>query len=228
MRVRTILASAGVLLTAGAIAFVVGAEPIRERRAPASVVFVCRNGVAMSVWSAAYFNRLAAARGIRERAVARAAIPSFTEVPLRMAFALAIDGFRLDGFRPRVVSAEDVRVAERVVAIDTELPSDAGPSEDQVEVWQGFPPMREQYFPSRDALKSRVEALVERLTASSRRSEGVRPPSASRARERADLRPEVVRPRGPSTHSKIRAAVPHPRPREGTRDVQARAELSEA
>lgn len=31
------------------------------------------------------------------------------------------------------------------------------------EVWQGFPPMREQYFPSRRALKARVEALVARL-----------------------------------------------------------------
>ena len=109
------------LLLGGAIAFVVRAEPIAEVRAPAPVVFVCRNGVAMSVWSAAYFNRLAAARDLRERAIARASVPSFTEVPFRMAFALAIDGFRLDGYRPRVISADDVRSAELVVAIDTRV-----------------------------------------------------------------------------------------------------------
>lgn len=169
MKPKRVLASAGVLLLGAAVTFVATAEPITEVRAPAPVVFVCRNGVAMSVWSAAYFNRLAAARGLRERAIARASVPSFTAVPFRMAFALAIDGFRLDGYRPRVISPDDARSAELVVAIDTELPSDAVPSGDHTEVWQGFPPMREQYFPSREALKARVEALVERLAGASAR-----------------------------------------------------------
>jgi protein-tyrosine-phosphatase len=163
MRVKRVLASAGVILLAVAVTLVVRAEPIPEARSPAPVVFVCLNGVAMSVWSAAYFNRLAAARGIPERAIARASIPSFTDVPFQMAFALSLDGFRLDGYRPRVISPEDARGADLVVAIDTQLPPDARPSDEHTEVWQGFPPMREQYFPSRKALKARVEALVERL-----------------------------------------------------------------
>jgi hypothetical protein len=100
-----LVAFAGLLLLGGVIAFVVRAEPIAAVQGPSPVVFVCRNGVAMSVWSAAYFNRLAAARGLRERASARASLPTFTEVPFRMAVALAIDGFRLDGLRPRVISA---------------------------------------------------------------------------------------------------------------------------
>jgi protein-tyrosine-phosphatase len=166
MKVRTVVAVAAALLLGGAIAFVIKAEPIPEVREPAPVVFVCRNGVAMSVWSAAYFNRLAAARHLPVRAIARASIPSFTDVPFRMAFALALDGFRLDGFRPRVISAADVRGAELVVAIDTELPLVSGASASATEVWQGFPPMREQYFPSRKALKARVEALVDRLAGS--------------------------------------------------------------
>ena len=164
MRSR-LVAFAGVVLLGGAATLVVRAEPITEARAPAPVVFVCRNGVAMSVWAAAYFNRLAAARGLRERAIGRAAIPSFSDVPFRMAFALALDGFRLDGYRPRVVSSDDIRAAELVVAIDTELPDDTRASGPAPEVWNGFPPMREQYFPSREALKARVEALVERFAA---------------------------------------------------------------
>jgi hypothetical protein len=163
---------AGSLLVGGSIARVVTAEPITEARASAPVVFVCRNGVAMSVWAAAYFNRLAARRGLPERAIARASIPSFTDVPANMSFALLLDGFRLDGFRPRVISADDVSDAELVVAIDTELPPEARAIDSVIRVWDGFPPMREQYFPSRAALRGRVEALVEQLdVADSRRVE---------------------------------------------------------
>lgn len=165
MRTKPVLAGGGVLLLAGVLTFAVRAEPITAARAPAPILFVCRNGVAMSVWSAAYFNRLAAERHLRQRAIARASIPSFTDVPFRMAFALAVDGFRLDGYRPQVVSAADTRDAEVVINIDTELPADARVSEARTEVWNGFPPMREQYFPSRRALKAKVEALVDRLAA---------------------------------------------------------------
>jgi hypothetical protein len=118
----------------------------------------------MSVWSAAYFNRLAAARRLRTRAVARASVPSLNPVPFRMAAALALDGFRLDGYRPRVISADDAGSAELIVNIDTELPRDASASDSPIEIWKGFPPMRERYFASRKVLKSKVEALVERLT----------------------------------------------------------------
>jgi hypothetical protein len=155
-----------VLVLVIGVAFASGSDPVQDPRRPAPVVFVCLNGVAMSVWSAAYFNRLAAEHGLRERAVARAAIPSFREVPLRMRFALALDGFRLDGYRPQVIDAADAQGAELVVVIDTELPQEAVvPDAARSELWQGFPPMREQYFTSRAALEQRVELLVERLAA---------------------------------------------------------------
>jgi protein-tyrosine-phosphatase len=167
-RGRRIVAGVVAAALGSVVAFALRAEPIPEVRTPAPVMFVCRNGVAMSVWAAAYFNRLAAARGLRARATARAAVPSFTDVPLRMAVALAVDGFRLDGYQPRVISAADVRHAELVVAIDTALPADALPGDPQTEQWAGFPPMREQYFPSRRAIKARVEALIERLARAER------------------------------------------------------------
>jgi len=166
MKTRTSLGVAFALVVATGVAVASRSDPVQGAGGSAPVVFVCRNGVAMSVWSAAYFNRLAAERGLRERAVARAALPSYREVPLRMRFALALDGFRLDGYQPRVVDAADARSAELLVAIDTELPPETlvgdGP---RSELWQGFPPMREQYFPSRAALEERVEALVARLAA---------------------------------------------------------------
>jgi hypothetical protein len=131
----------------------------------ASIVFVCQNGVAMSVWSALTFDRLAAERGLPVRAVSRAAAPTFTRVPLRMKLALWLDGYHVGGYQPRVISAADVRGAERVILIDTELPLSAFTPDAAIETWAGFPPMREQYFASRAALQTRVEALVARLAA---------------------------------------------------------------
>jgi len=166
MTTRFTLAICGVLLLAGAATLAARTEVARiERNDERPVVFVCLNGVAMSVWSAAYFNRLAAARGLPERAIARASIPSYTAVPLSMKLGLAIDGFRVGDFRPLVMDEEDARSAALVVAIDTELPERARSTHSVVERWNGFPPMREQYFPSRAALKMRVERLVERLAA---------------------------------------------------------------
>lgn len=168
MKTASAVGLALVLLVGGGVAFLAGAEPIPAVTEPAPVVFVCRNGVAMSVWSAAYFNRLAAARGLRQRAISRAAMASYRVVPLNMTVALALDGFRLDGYRPEVVSGADAAAAELIVAIDSELPEAVRPHAPSTEVWRGFPPMRERYFPSRAALKTRVEALVERLAAASR------------------------------------------------------------
>lgn len=135
----------------------------RER---ASIVFVCQNGVAMSVWSAHTFDRLAAKRGLRVRAASRAAAPTFTRVPLRMKLGLALDGYRVGGYRPQVISAEDVGRAERVILIDTELPPSPSATGAAVERWGGFPAMRDQYFASRAALQTRVEDLVSGLAAS--------------------------------------------------------------
>lgn len=170
MKLKSVLVIGLPLLLAGSVAFaMMRAQPIGEAGDPAQVVFVCRNGVSMSVWSAAYFNRLAAERGLRQRASARAAIPSYTDVPFRMVFALAVDGFRLDGYRPHVVSPEDVREAMRIVVVqgtdDTVLPPDVQATRRDSEVWQGFPAMRDRYFPSRAALRAKVEDLVERLAA---------------------------------------------------------------
>ena len=139
--------------------------PQEEVPGDARIVFVCENGVAMSVWSASYFNRLAAERGLSERAISRASTPSYREVPLRMVFALALDRYRLHGYRPRVIDASDARDARLVVLIDAELPETARDPGAATEPWSGFPPMREQYFASRAALAQRVEALIERIAA---------------------------------------------------------------
>lgn len=155
-----------VSLAALASALRPSSEPAGGLDEDASIVFVCRNGVAMSVWSALTFNRLAAERGLPVRAGSRAALSAYTEIPWRMRLALVLDGFRIAGYRPRVISTEDVQRAERVVLIDTALPETASSRGAAIESWGGFPPMREEYFASRAALRARVEELVERIAAS--------------------------------------------------------------
>jgi len=64
-----------------------------------------------------------------------------------------------------VISSADVRQAKRVILIDSELPPSVSPSGATVERRGRFRPMREQYFPSRAALRAKVEDLVARLAA---------------------------------------------------------------
>ena len=154
------------VLAAAGFTAISQADPVREAGRHGSLVFVCPNGVSMSVWSAAYFNRLAATQGLRQRAIARAALPTYTEVPFRMRIALAADGFRLNGYRPRVIDEGDTRNAELIILIEdgTRLPSRVHVDDAiRAEQWTGFPPMRDRYFVSRAALKERVEALAARL-----------------------------------------------------------------
>lgn len=175
MRIRRLIVAIAVpvLLALTGLALVYRQQHAREFAfdgKQASIVFVCRNGVAMSVWSALTFDRLASERGLPLRASSRAAASSFTEVPLRMKLALALDGYRVSGYRPQVISAADIHGAERVILIDTDLPPSVSAPGAAIETWQGFPPMREQYFASRAALYTRVEELVARLAASAESS----------------------------------------------------------
>ena len=152
----------------------VRSEPVRlTSTRDASLVFVCQNGVAMSLWSALMFNRMAAAYGLSTRATSRAAAATFTGVPPQMTFALLTDGFRLDGYKPQVVDAGDVARTLRVILIDTQLPPAVSASEARVERWGGFPPMREQYFASRAALQVKLNALVASIAAEERAWGGV-------------------------------------------------------
>lgn len=168
MWLKSFFIVAATFVVAASIALVATAQPVAAAGQRAQVLFVCRNGVSMSVWSAAYFNRLAAERGLPQRATARATISDYTTVPLRMRFALAVDGFRLDGYRPHVVTAEDVRDAEHIVIVqgtdDTVLPFEMQAEVRQSEVWRGFSPMREHYLPARKAIREKVEDLITRLT----------------------------------------------------------------
>jgi len=81
------------------------------RSAP-TIVFVCQHGAAKSAMAAAYWNRLAALRGVSIRATAVGTDPD-PEVSPQVAAALLEEGIDIRDQRPRMVTP-DVSVIQSV------------------------------------------------------------------------------------------------------------------
>jgi arsenate reductase (thioredoxin) len=135
---------------------------------PPAVVFVCEHGNVKSLIASEWFNRLARERGLKARAVSRGLAPE-TPVPPAIAEKLRGDGFDVSAFKPRAFTRADLDGAARVVLIGAAAPEWAGRFGRAVDKWDGIPPASERYEASRDALRSRIEALLDAL-ASRRRA----------------------------------------------------------
>ena len=136
-----------------------------EHDSDKKVVFVCEHGNVKSLMAASYFNQLAAQRGLPFRAVSRGVAPDSTTVPKPIAAGLHADGVDVSDFHPSKVAAADVADAARIVAIGTELPSDAGAREPNIERWDDVPPASTSYDAARSSLKTHVAELLDRLAA---------------------------------------------------------------
>jgi arsenate reductase len=126
-----------------------------------SVLFVCEHGAAKSVVAAAHFNRMAAERGLRFRAISRGTAPD-TTVPSRITVGLERDGFRLpDGFTPTALSGTDMASAIRIVSFDVKLPTMRDSS--RFVRWDGLPAFSDGYDAANGAIRSKVESLIRDL-----------------------------------------------------------------
>lgn len=125
-----------------------------------SVVFVCEHGAAKSLIATAYFNKLAAERGLKDRAIFRGVAPQ-DDLSTRAVAGLKADGLPIPAGRPTAVSETDVAGATHVFAIGCVLPATAhaggkAASWDDVPDDQGYEPMR-------DAIVRHVQALIATL-----------------------------------------------------------------
>jgi arsenate reductase len=132
-----------------------------------TVVFVCEHGAAKSVIATAYFNKLAAERGLRARAIYRGVNPD------PALSAAALKGLRDDGLplpteSPSRIADADVDRASVIFAIGCTLPSRAAAS-GKADNWNDIPG-DQGYAAMRDAVKKHVERLVEDLLAKQRTS----------------------------------------------------------
>jgi protein-tyrosine-phosphatase len=127
-----------------------------------TVVFVCEHGAAKSVIATAYFNKIAAERGLQARASYRGVNPQ-ADLSVTAMKGLKDDGLSVDEHKPVPISQSDVDAATVIFAIGCTLPSSATAS-GKAASWDDVPEDR-GYGPTRDAIKRHVEDLVDRMLA---------------------------------------------------------------
>ena len=129
------------------------------------VVFVCEHGAAKSVIATAYFNKLAAERGLPFRATFRGTSPQ-DDLSVRAVEGLKADGVAIPSGKPAAINEQDVVDATHIFAIGCTLPDKArqsGKAADWSDVPddQGYPPMR-------DAIVRHVKQLLDELQRSTK------------------------------------------------------------
>jgi len=148
------------LMTALAlIAFQPSTQPTSR---PPSIVFVCEHGAAKSVIATAYFNTLAAERGLAYRATFRGTSPQ-DELSVRAVAGLKEDGVAVPSGKPGAISDGDVANATHIFAIGCTLPDKARRS-GKADDWSDVPDDK-GYGPMRDAIVRHVKELLDRLSA---------------------------------------------------------------
>jgi arsenate reductase (thioredoxin) len=124
------------------------------------IVFVCEHGAAKSVIATAYFNKLAAERGLPDRATYRGANPQ-AELSVSALKGLREDGLALPSAKPSPITTGDVTKATHIFAIGCSLPAKAV-SSGKTESWDDVPD-DQGYAAQRDAIKKHVERLLDQL-----------------------------------------------------------------
>src|SRR5215831_11025076 len=99
----------------------------RVSPAEPTVVFVCEHGAAKSVIATAYFNKIAAERGLRARAIYRGTNPQ-PDLSVRTIKGLQDDGLRVPEEKPSAITSSDVDAATVIFAIGCTLPTNASAS----------------------------------------------------------------------------------------------------
>ncbi len=125
-----------------------------------AVVFVCEHGAAKSLIATAYFNKLAAERGLAARATFRGVDPQ-DALSVRAVAGLKEDGFAIPEARPTAITAGDVNAATHIFAIGCALPAGATQS-GKARSWDDVPD-DQGYGPMRDAIVRHVRALIDTL-----------------------------------------------------------------
>jgi len=125
-----------------------------------SIVFVCEHGAAKSVIATAYFNKLAAERGLPYRATFRGTSPQ-DDLSVRAVAGLKADGLAIPSGKPAMISDADVSDATHIFAIGCTLPERAVRSGKAAD-WSDVPD-DQGYGPMRDAIVRHVRQLLDEL-----------------------------------------------------------------
>lgn len=131
----------------------------RSAHSPREVVFVCEHGAALSVVSAAFFNKFAKEQHLDMHARARGIIPT-ENLASSASHGLKADGVPSEVQKPQVLSQDDLLHADYVVTF-APLPAKYSTSA-PVETWNDVP-TDAGYDKWRDAILVHMRRLLEKL-----------------------------------------------------------------
>ena len=134
--------------------------PVVQAPPQPQIVFVCAHGAAKSVIAAAYFNKLAAERGLAARATFRGVEPS-DALSARAVEGLKADGVPLPPGKPTAIGSADAAGATHVFTIGCALPA-ALQGSLKATSWDDVPDDK-GYQAMRDAIVRHVRTLVDSL-----------------------------------------------------------------
>ncbi|HJQ36954.1 MAG TPA: hypothetical protein VKB93_07435 [Thermoanaerobaculia bacterium] len=118
------------------------------------VLFLCQHGGAKSVLAAAYFNQLAAERGLPSVGTSAAAEEPYDAVPAPVAEHLHREGIDVRELRPHHAEPDEIAAAERIITIGCDVPG-------AHERWDDVPAASEDLDGSVAAIRRHVEALLD-------------------------------------------------------------------
>jgi arsenate reductase (thioredoxin) len=123
------------------------------------ILFLCPHNAAKSVAAAAYFERLAAERGVTLCASSAGTDPDPGVAP-GVAAALLAEGIDVRGHRPRSVTREELAAACRVVSLGCDL-GDIAPPGIVVELWDDVPSPSADLTSALAVIAAHVRRLVD-------------------------------------------------------------------
>ncbi|HLY28062.1 MAG TPA: hypothetical protein VKQ72_17080 [Aggregatilineales bacterium] len=130
-----------------------------------NVLFLCPHNAAKSVFALAYFNQLAQQAGLAVKADSAGTEPDEVISPL-VAAMLADEGLDVSHMRPRLITAEDLRKARRIISMGCS-PASLGIEPERLELWTDIPNVSQDAEGARRAIRTHVEQVIAELQANS-------------------------------------------------------------
>jgi protein-tyrosine-phosphatase len=128
---------------------------------PQRVLFMCPHGAAKSVLASAYFQKLARERGLNVRVDAAGTDPD-PEVGKAVAAHLTKTGYTIPIDKPRRATAREIEEADIVVSLGCDLAGLPQPRGKLLK-WDDVPGPSENFAAADEAIRKRVEELVDEL-----------------------------------------------------------------
>ena len=132
------------------------------------ILFVCVHNAGRSQMAKAFFNRLAQGRGLEARALSAGTMPGGQVNPVAIQ-AMAEIGISMDGQHPKQLTPEMASAADRIITMGCGVEAEMCSAGTYISEDWGLPDPHGQSIegvrPVRDAVRQRVEALVEELAA---------------------------------------------------------------